>query len=54
MFDGNRLHEGNFNDKKAAFDRYKKLKALEIKRLADEYKDKIPAKIYLKLINYEI
>lgn len=45
---------GNFNNPDMAFNAYKKFKENYIKQVADEYKDKIPEKLYKALYNFKI
>ena len=44
----------SFKTVKEAFQDYKFRKEREIKRIADEYKDRIPQKLYNALYNYEV
>ena len=54
--DGKRTkkHLGYFNTEDEAFEAYKKAKEEYIKEVADEYKDKIPAKLYEAMHSYEV
>lgn len=45
---------GTFNDEMSAFQAYKREKELYIKKVANEYKSKIPRHVYLAIINYKI
>ena len=45
---------GYFDTPEEAFYSYKEAKEKEIKRVADEYKDKIPQKLYEAMYNYEV
>lgn len=56
MKTGNRknLHIGIYNTVNEAFEAYKKFKENYIKKIADEYKDIIPNKIYDILYNYQV
>lgn len=45
---------GYYNTIEDAFNAYKKFKETEIKQIADEYKDKIPNKLYEAMYNYEV
>lgn len=45
---------GLYNTIEDAFNAYKKFKETEIKQIADEYKDKIPNKLYEAMYNYEV
>ena len=45
---------GNFDTVNEAFEAYKKAKEEYIKEVADEYKDKIPAKLYEAMYAYEV
>ena len=47
-------HLGCFNTEIEAFNAYKKAKELYIKQIANEYKDKIPKKLYNAMYNYEV
>lgn len=55
-FDGNNnaVYIGVYDNPSDAFNEYKKYKELIIKRIADEYKDEIPSKLYNALYNYEV
>ena len=43
-----------FDTPEEAFQTYKEFKENYIKQVADEYKDKIPEKLYEAMINYKI
>lgn len=45
---------GSFSDVYSAFNRYKSYKETYIKKVADEYKDSIPKKLYEAMYNYKI
>lgn len=45
---------GCYNNIKDAFDSYKQFKEQYIKEVADEYKDKIPMKLYNAMYSYEV
>ena len=45
---------GTFDTTEEAFNAYKIAKENEIKRIADEYKDKIPQKLYDAMYSYEV
>lgn len=47
-------HLGYFNTPEEAFECYKKFKESYIKQVADEYKDKIPKKLYEAMYNYNV
>lgn len=47
-------HLGCFDTADEAFEAYKKAKEEYIKEVADEYKDKIPAKLYEAMYSYEV
>lgn len=49
-----REHLGYYNTTKEAFQIYKQFKENYIKEVADEYKDKIPNKLYEALYKYEV
>lgn len=48
------VYLGRFETKEEAFEVYKEFKEKYIKQIADEYKDRIPAKLYIALYNYKI
>jgi len=49
------IYIGRFsNPKEAFYDGYKPFKENYIKQVADEYKDKIPEKLYDALYRYEV
>lgn len=52
--DKKRKHLGYFDTPEQAFNAYKIAKEAEIKRLAEEYKDKIDLRVYDALINYQV
>ena len=45
---------GYYNNIEEAFNAYKQFKETDIKRVADEYKDKIPNKLYEAMYNYKV
>lgn len=45
---------GNYNTPEDAFNAYKKFKENLIKQIADDYKDRIPKKLYDALYNYKV
>lgn len=45
---------GYYNTEQEAFEVYKQFKENYIKQVADEYKDKIPSKLYEALYNYQV
>lgn len=47
-------HLGYYNTKEEAFQVYKKVKEKDIKQIAEEYKDKIPTKLYNAMITYKV
>lgn len=49
-----RISSGSFNTPEKAFQAYKKEKEKYIKEMADQYKDKIPQKLYEAMYKYEI
>ena len=51
---GNSIYLGSFTSPNEAFQVYKKHKEEYIKEVANEYKDKIPCKLYDALMNYEV
>lgn len=51
---GSRIHLGYFDTPEEAFNAYKKAKEQYIKQVADEYKDKIPKKLYDAMYRYEV
>lgn len=51
-FKSGHVHVGNYNTPEEAFQSYKVNKEKQIKQIAEEYKDKIPAKLYDTMINY--
>lgn len=52
-FNGKRLSLGVFNTPEEAFEAYRTVKKLELKRLADKWKDSIDPKVYKALVNYD-
>ena len=48
------FHVGTYASISEAFQAYKQYKEKEIKRIADEYKNKIPQKLYDALYAYEV
>lgn len=50
----NRVHLGVFNTPEEAFQSYKQAKEQYIKQVADEYKDRIPKKLYDAMYRYEV
>ena len=48
------INLGTFPTIEEAFDAYKIAKEKEIKRIADEYKDKIPQKLYDAMYSYKV
>lgn len=48
------VHLGCFDSKEEAFEAYKQFKEDYIKEVADEYKDKIPKKLYEALYRIEV
>ena len=44
----------NFTFTKEAFEDYKTRKELEIKRIAEEYRELIPTKLYEAMYRYEV
>lgn len=51
---GKLFHVGTYASISEAFQAYKQYKEKEIKRIADEYKNKIPQKLYDALYAYEV
>lgn len=51
---GRNIKKSNFNSPEEAFAEYKRLKELEIKRVANEYKEKIPKRLYDAMLRYEV
>ena len=45
---------GSFDSEEEAFYAYKEFKEQYIKQVADEYKDKIPKKLYDAMYKYEV
>ena len=52
--DGKEIHLGLFDTPEEAFISYKNAKEKYIKQIAEEYKSKIPQKLYKAMINYEV
>lgn len=50
----NGIHLGNYKTPEEAFNAYKNAKEAYIKQVADEYKDKIPQKLYDAMYRYEV
>lgn len=48
------VHIGCYDDSIEAFESYKKIKEKYIKEIAEEYKDKIPQKLYDALYKYQV
>ena len=48
------IHIGTFNTPEEAFNAYKTFKEKYIKQVADEYKDKIPKKLYDAMYNWKV
>lgn len=53
-FNGEATHLGAFNDPNEAFKVYKKAKEKVIKEFAEEYKDKVPNKLYKAMLEYKV
>jgi len=51
---GDHINLGRFNTPEEAFQKYKTEKEKHIKEVADEYKDKIPQKLYNAMHKYEV
>lgn len=51
---GGNIYLGTFDTEIEVFNAYKKAKEKHIKEVANEYKDKIPQKLYDVMINYEV
>lgn len=51
---GNRKYLGIYNSELEAFNAYKTFKESIIKQVADEYRDKIPKKLYEAMYRYEV
>ena len=51
---GKRKHLGYYDTKEEAFEVYKNFKEKYIKEVAEEYKDKIPSKLYNAMMMYEV
>lgn len=49
-----KIHLGTFNTPEEAFQAYKQAKEAYIKEVANEYKDKIPYRLYEAMMNYEV
>lgn len=52
--DGKRIHLGYYSTPNEAFEAYKQAKEDYIKEVAEEYKDKIPHRLYEALMNYKV
>lgn len=52
--DGRKKYLGLYNNIEEAFEKYKTEKEKYIKEIADEYKDKIPQKLYDAMYKYEV
>ena len=48
------VHIGVFSNQEEAFHAYKQAKEQYIKKVADEYKDKIPQKLYEAMYNWKV
>lgn len=53
-FNGNTKHLGYYEKEIDAFNKYKEAKEKYIKQIADEYKDKIPQKLYEAMYKYKV
>jgi hypothetical protein len=51
---GNRIHLGNFSTPEKDFNTYKTYKEKIIKQIAEDYKGKIPTKLYIAMLKYEV
>ena len=54
FMEGKAVSLGRYKTEIEAFNHYKKVKEQYIKQIADEYKDKIPQKLYDAMYNYEV
>ena len=52
--DNKHIHLGSYSTVEEAFQAYKQAKEAYIKEVAEEYKDKIPYRLYEALMNYEV
>lgn len=52
--DMKRIHIGVYNTQEEAFNRYKQFKEKTIKEVAEQYKDRIPQKLYNAMYKYEV
>ena len=52
--DNKQIHLGTYDTPEQAFQVYKQAKEQYIKEVAEEYKDKIPYRLYEALMNYEV
>lgn len=50
----NKQHLGYYNSPEEAFNTYKQFKECYIKQVAEQYKDKIPKKLYNSLVSYYV
>jgi hypothetical protein len=48
------VHLGKFHTIKEAFESYKTFKEDVIKKVANKYKERIPNKLYIALLNYKV
>ena len=53
-YDNKKINLGYYSTSKEAFNVYKEFKEQYIKEVADEYKDKIPTKLYDAMYNYKV
>ena len=51
---GKQIYLGSYSTPEEAFQAYKQAKEEYIKEVANEYKDKIPYRLYEALMNYEV
>lgn len=52
-YDGKRVTIGYYNTPEEAFEAYRTVKKIELKRLADKYKGEIDERVYQALTNYD-
>lgn len=52
--DGRRQNLGNYSTPEAAFFAYKKAKEAEIRRVAEQWRSKIPTHVYAALLSYQV